>query len=32
VMVPGADHFFEGREDALVSEVRGFLDANLAER
>jgi pimeloyl-ACP methyl ester carboxylesterase len=31
VEVPAADHFFEGHEDALVKEVRAFLDARLAK-
>jgi len=30
VMVPGAKHFFEGREDELVRIVAGFLDRTLA--
>ena len=30
VMVPGAKHFFEGREDELVKIVTGFLDSNLS--
>ena len=30
VMVPGAKHFFERREDELVKIVAGFLDKNLA--
>jgi alpha-beta hydrolase superfamily lysophospholipase len=30
VMVPGAKHFFEGREDELVKIITGFLDKNLA--
>lgn len=30
VMVPGAKHFFEGREDELVKIVAGFLDKNLS--
>ena len=29
VVVPGADHFFEGRENALVAHVRAFLDKQL---
>ena len=28
-MVPGAKHFFEGREDELVKIVAGFLDRTL---
>ena len=30
VMVPGAKHFFEGREEELVKIVAGFLDRTLA--
>jgi pimeloyl-ACP methyl ester carboxylesterase len=30
VMVPGAKHFFEGREEELVKIVGGFLDRTLA--
>jgi len=30
VMVPGAKHFFEGKEDDLVKIVTGFLDSNLS--
>jgi alpha/beta superfamily hydrolase len=29
-MVPGAKHFFEGREEDLLKIVTGFLDKNLA--
>jgi alpha-beta hydrolase superfamily lysophospholipase len=29
VMVPGAKHFFEGREDELVKIINGFLDKSL---
>jgi len=29
IVVPGADHFFEGRENALVTQVREFLDKHL---
>lgn len=29
VRVPGADHFFEGQDQALLEQVRGFLDKNL---
>ena len=32
VMVPGAKHFFEGREDELVKIVASFLDATLKEK
>lgn len=32
VMVPGARHFFEGREDELVKIVAGFLDKSFASR
>jgi alpha-beta hydrolase superfamily lysophospholipase len=32
IMVPGAKHFFEGREDELVKIVTGFLDKSLATR
>lgn len=32
VMVPGATHFFERREDELVKIVAGFLDRTLAAR
>ena len=32
VMVPGAKHFFEGREDELVKILTGFLDKNLSTR
>lgn len=31
VEVPAADHFFEGHEDALVKEVRAFLDRRLGQ-
>jgi len=27
VVMPGAGHFFEGRQDALVGELTRFLDA-----
>jgi len=30
IMVPGAKHFFEGREEELLKIVTGFLDKNLA--
>lgn len=30
VMVPGAKHFFEGREDELVKIINGFLDKSFA--
>jgi len=30
IMVPGAKHFFEGREEDLLKIVTGFLDKNLA--
>lgn len=29
VAVPGADHFFEGKDDALLEAVQGFLDRTL---
>ncbi len=32
VMVPGAKHFFEGREDELVKIITGFLDRTFAAR
>ena len=32
VMVPGAQHFFEGREEELVKIVAGFLDKTLAAK
>jgi alpha/beta superfamily hydrolase len=31
VMVPGAKHFFEGREDELVKIVAGFLDRSFGK-
>jgi pimeloyl-ACP methyl ester carboxylesterase len=29
VVVPGADHFFEGKDTALLEQVRGWLDRSL---
>lgn len=29
VRMPGADHFFDGKDDALVGQVRAWLDRNL---
>ncbi|MDR3395514.1 MAG: DUF3530 family protein [Parasulfuritortus sp.] len=31
VMVPGADHFFEGKDAALLEQVRGWLDKTLVK-
>jgi pimeloyl-ACP methyl ester carboxylesterase len=32
VMVPGAKHFFEGREDELVKIITGFLDRSIGAK
>jgi pimeloyl-ACP methyl ester carboxylesterase len=31
VMVPGADHFFEGKDAALLEQVKGWLDKTLSD-
>jgi alpha/beta superfamily hydrolase len=31
-MVPGAKHFFEGREDELVKIITGFLDRSIGAK